>query len=88
MPLRFRRSFRIAPGIRLNLSRRGVTTSVGGRGEHVTVGQGTTRTTVGMPSTGLTYTSTTRRRSPRLTWGHWLFGVAVVLAVAWWFGWL
>jgi hypothetical protein len=31
MPFCFRRSFRIAPGIRLNLSRSGISTSIGRR---------------------------------------------------------
>jgi len=90
MPFRFRRSFRIAPGVRLNLSKRGLSTSVGGRGAHVTVGHGRTRATVGVPGSGISYTTTTtpRRRSPHATWGQRLIGAAVVLAFLWWFGWL
>jgi hypothetical protein len=53
MPSRFRRSSRIAPGIRLNLSKRGVSTSVDERGAHVTVGHGEARATVGVPGSGL-----------------------------------
>ena len=71
MPFRFRRSIRIAPGIRLNLSKSGVSTSVGERGAHITVGHGHTRTTVGVPGTGLSYTTTSRRRRrspPPVTW--------------------
>jgi hypothetical protein len=88
MPFRLRRSFRLAPGVRLNIGKGGVSTSVGGRGEHVTVGHGRTRTTVGVPGTGLSYTSTTRRRPAHVTFGSWLFGVAVAAGVMWWFGWL
>ena len=40
MPFRFRRSVRIAPGLQLNLGRRGVSASVGERGAHLTVGHG------------------------------------------------
>jgi hypothetical protein len=36
MPFRFRRSIRIAPGIRLNIGKCGLSTSLGGRGAHVT----------------------------------------------------
>ena len=32
MPFRFRRSLRIAPGVRLNIGTGGISTSVGGRG--------------------------------------------------------
>ena len=70
MPFRFRRSIRIAPGIRLNLGKSGVSTSVGERGAHVTLGHGHTRTTVGLPGTGLSYTPRRRRAgddAPRRT---------------------
>ncbi|MBJ7609017.1 MAG: DUF4236 domain-containing protein [Candidatus Dormibacteraeota bacterium] len=54
---RFRRTLRIAPGVRLNLSKSGVSTSFGPRGFHYTVGHGRRRTTVGLPGTGLSYTT-------------------------------
>jgi hypothetical protein len=57
MALRFRRSFRLLPGIRLNLSKSGVSASFGVRGAHVTVGPRGTTTSVGLPGTGLSYTS-------------------------------
>lgn len=55
--VRFRRSFRLLPGVRINLGKRSTSVSIGGRGAHVTLGgpQGT-RTTVGLPGTGLSYT--------------------------------
>lgn len=56
MSLRFRRSLRLLPGVRLNLGKRGASVSVGVRGAHVTVGRTGTRTTVGIPGTGLSYT--------------------------------
>ncbi len=56
MTLRFRRSFKVLPGIRLNLSKRGVSTSIGVRGAHVTLGRTGVRTTVGIPGTGLSAT--------------------------------
>jgi hypothetical protein len=56
MGWRFRRSIRVFPGISLNLSRSGVSTSVGVRGAHITVGHGKVRETVGIPGTGLSYT--------------------------------
>ena len=55
MALRFRRTIRVLPGIRLNLSRSGISTSVGVRGAHVTVGLGRVRATVGLPGSGLSY---------------------------------
>src|SRR6266478_3584408 len=53
---RFRRSVKILPGIRLNIGKRGVSTSIGVREAHVTIGKTGTRTTVGLPGSGLSYT--------------------------------
>jgi Protein of unknown function (DUF4236) len=52
---RFRRSIRIAPGLKVNLSKRGVSLSAGVRGASVTVGPRGTYTNVGIPGTGLSY---------------------------------
>lgn len=53
---RFRRSFRLFPGLRFNLSKSGVSASVGVKGLHYTVGSKGTRTTVGLPGSGASYT--------------------------------
>jgi Protein of unknown function (DUF4236)/Bacterial SH3 domain len=55
MVFRFRRSVRIAPGIRINLSKSGLSYSFGGRGATVNVGLKGTKATYGIPGTGLTY---------------------------------
>ena len=65
--LRFRRSFRIGPGLRLNIGKRGASLSAGVRGAHVTVGKDGVRTTVGIPGTGISYTEQTGRSSPDAT---------------------
>ena len=56
--LRFWRRVRVAPGVTVNLGKRGVSSvSVGVRGAHYTVGRnGKRRMTVGVPGTGLFYT--------------------------------
>lgn len=56
MSLRFFRRIRIAPGVTLNLSKRGASVSVGPRGMKYTVGTTGTRATAGLPGTGLRYT--------------------------------
>jgi hypothetical protein len=56
MGFRFRRSIRLLPGIRVNLSKSGASASVGVRGAHVTVGHGKVRETVGLPGSGLSHT--------------------------------
>jgi hypothetical protein len=92
MPFRFRRSIRIAPGVRLNIGKRGVSTSVGGREGHLTAGTGGVRATATLPGTGISYTVTTPHggagsRRPG-SWGRWLICTAIVAAGAWWLGWL
>ena len=60
MGFRFRRSVKIAPGVRLNFSKSGVSTSIGPRGAKVTIGHGRVRQTVGIPGTGISYTESHR----------------------------
>jgi hypothetical protein len=56
MGFRFRKSIKLAPGIRLNLSKSGISTSIGPRGATVNVGSKRgPRVTVGVPGTGLSY---------------------------------
>ncbi|HTH80960.1 MAG TPA: DUF4236 domain-containing protein, partial [Ramlibacter sp.] len=47
---------KVLPGISLNISKSGISTSLGMRGAKVTVGHGKVRTTVGIPGTGISYT--------------------------------
>ena len=64
--LRFYRRVRIAPGIRLNFSKGGVSTSLGGRGLWYTVSRGgRRRTTVGLPGTGIYMTRVSRQAGGR-----------------------
>ena len=65
---RFRRSFKILPGVRWNLGKRSTSVSLGGRGFHYTLGSSGSRTTEGLPGTGLSYTSVNhRKRSEQLS---------------------
>ena len=61
MGFRFRRSIRVLPGVRLNISKSGVSASLGGRGATVNVGKRGTKATVGLPGTGLSYSTPIRR---------------------------
>jgi hypothetical protein len=56
MGFRFSRRIKILPGVTVNLSRSGVSTSLGVKGAHVTIGHGQVRETVGIPGSGLSYT--------------------------------
>jgi Protein of unknown function (DUF4236) len=80
MGFRFYRRVSIAPGFRLNLSKRGVSTSFGRRVAHFTVG---TRGTVGLPGTGMSYSviSTTKRRRSSKKQGAALVGFITLLII-------
>ena len=56
MSLRFWRRVRLAPGVTMNLSKRGGSLSFGPRGAKYTVGTSGQRGTVSLPGTGLFYT--------------------------------
>jgi hypothetical protein len=64
MGLRFRKSFKIAPGIRMNFGKTGVGLSVGGNGLRYTVHSSGRRTsTIGIPGSGLSYSTTSGAKS-------------------------
>jgi hypothetical protein len=52
---RFRKTFSVLPGVKFNLSKTGVSTSVGGKGATLNVGHGKKMVTLGVPGTGLSY---------------------------------
>ncbi|WP_425594842.1 DUF4236 domain-containing protein [Phaeobacter italicus] len=55
MAFRFRRSIRIAPGVRINLSKSGVSTTIGPRGASLNFGKRGVYANLGLPGTGLSY---------------------------------
>lgn len=57
MALRFRKRIRVMPGVHLNLSNKGISTSLGKPGATINVGKRGVRGTVGLPGTGLSYSS-------------------------------
>jgi hypothetical protein len=78
MGLRFQKRIKILPGVYINLSKSGVSASLGGRGATVNVGStGKRMITLGVPGTGLSY------RVP-LSAGIlvMLVGVVVLIAIA------
>ncbi len=89
MGFRFHRSVRIIPGIRLNFSKSGVSTSIGRNGATVNLSKKGTRTTVGIPGSGLSYSTLTPHaaRPANLVGGTpapssgagWVVGIGAVL---------
>lgn len=70
MGFRFFKRVKLLPGVSLNFSKSGVSTTIGPRGAKVTFGNGKVRETVGIPGTGISYTSvtpTTSRNSSDVT---------------------
>jgi hypothetical protein len=55
MGFRLRKSIKLFPGVRINLSKSGVSTSIGGRGATINISKRGTRGTVGIPGTGISY---------------------------------
>lgn len=66
MGFNFRKSFKIAPGVRLNVGKNGISSvSVGGKGGRVSVGKKGIRSTVSAPGTGLSYSTHQPFKSPK-----------------------
>lgn len=60
MGFRFRKSFKIAPGVKLNLNKKSMGVTFGGKGVHYTINSSDKKTTsVGIPGTGMYYTHST-----------------------------
>jgi hypothetical protein len=64
VPIRFRRTFKILPGVKVNVSKGGISVSVGTRGFHLTFGRHGVRQTVGIPGSGLSETSYLFKNEP------------------------
>ena len=79
MTLRFCRRIRIAPGLRVNLSKSGASVSIGRRGAWYTIGPRGQRMTVGAPGTGLFWTE--HRRAPQPGRAARIAGMFVIAAI-------
>ena len=66
MGLRLKKSFKIAPGVKLNLNKNSTSVTFGKRGAHYTINsKGKKTTSVGIPGTGISYTKTMGDTSSR-----------------------
>lgn len=65
MGFRFRKSIKLMPGVRLNISKGGFSTSIGRPGATVNIGKRGVRGTVGLPGTGLSYSDMLVKRDGR-----------------------
>lgn len=56
MGIRFRKSFKVAPGVKVNLGKKGASVSMGTKGAHVTMNtHGKTTVSAGIPGSGISY---------------------------------
>lgn len=68
MSWRFRKSIKIAPGVRINFGKSSTSLSIGGKGFHRTYSStGRVTDSIGIPGTGISYTTThsSRKRAAR-----------------------
>ncbi|AHK80784.1 hypothetical protein M911_14350 [Ectothiorhodospira haloalkaliphila] len=70
MAFRFQRRIRIAPGLRLNVSKRGVGLSAGVPGASISLGRRGAYGNVGIPGTGLSYRTKLRKSASGSTGRH------------------
>lgn len=94
MALRIRKSIKIAPGVKINLSKSGISTSLGVKGATVNLSKRGTRVTTGIPGTGISssklYKSktkqSTRTQSGEYSTAEWVFAwiIGEVLAIIGW----
>ncbi|MBN8890405.1 MAG: hypothetical protein ABS99_06070 [Acetobacteraceae bacterium SCN 69-10] len=83
MGLRLRKSIRLLPGLRVNLSKSGASVSVGGRGFTTNFGRNGARTTIGLPGSGVSYTTPTSPwGAPAPRRGGVTLGIVVSVAAA------
>jgi hypothetical protein len=89
MGFKFRKSIRLFPGVKVNLSRSGTSVSVGGKGVTTNYSKRGTRSTFSIPGTGVSYTTShSKTSSPSsgqrfrmVSLLKWLFFVGVVLVL-------
>jgi len=62
----FRKRIKILPGFWFNLSKRGASTSIGGKGLTVKIKEDKVRTTASLPGTGLSYRTTSTSTPDKL----------------------
>ena len=62
MGFNFRKSVSIFPGVKVNITKKGVSSiTVGKKGAKVTKGKNGTRVTLGIPGTGMSYTKNIKK---------------------------
>ena len=94
MALRIRKSIKIAPGVKINLSKSGISTSLGVKGATVNLSKRGTRVTTGISGTGISssklYKSKTKQAAPtqprEYSTAEWVFAwiIGEILSLVGW----
>lgn len=87
MGFRFRRRIKIIPGFWFNVSKSGISTSLGGKGLTVNLKDGKSTTTASIPGTGLSYRTNSNSKTddpaPSQAMPIWVLLLILVVVIAW-----
>ena len=83
MGFRFQKRIKILPGLRINLSKTGISTSLGGKGLTVNFRGNNVKTTVGLPGSGLSYSKTLKDTDQSMAGSVWILIVIGVVMLIW-----
>jgi hypothetical protein len=87
MGFRFRKRIKILPGVWFNLSKSGISTSIGGKGLTINLRKGKTMTTASLPGTGLSYRTTSTSKpddpAPSQAMPIWILLLIMVVVIVW-----
>lgn len=70
MGLIFRKRIKIMPGVKLNLSKSGVSTTIGGKGGSFNIGKRGAFVNAGIPGTGVSYRAKVGQRNQQSSYNH------------------
>lgn len=93
MAIRFRKSFKLAPGLRLNVGKKGASLRVGPKGAGYTVGTSGQRVSASIPGTGVGFTSKVGNRksdnqNTNPSVGSWVTGLVGLFLICVFLNWL
>ncbi len=87
MGFRFRRRIKIIPGFWCNVSKSGISTSIGGNGLTVNIKDGKSMTTASIPGTGLSYRTTSNSKpddpAPSQAMPAWVIVLILAAVIIW-----
>lgn len=90
MGLRVRKTIKLFPGVKINLSKSGISTTAGVKGATITHGHGKKCVNMGIPGSGISHTSITRTKADNIADSSdehavlgWLIIIGVVVVTFW-----